>query len=152
MYRKIQILNGLCNEFQQTTLILVLITASIVIQAISMVSLALIRWNEANFVALVFCCQSMIYGFLVVVVYLGGMANIFQKSNQALERKRQYKLNISDRRNRNWRHRFYLSCSPVKLRFGNVNYIDRLTPLTCTVFVNRLTLQFLLLGIKVHQA
>ncbi len=155
MYRKIQILNGLCNEFQQNPLTIVLMTASIVIQAISMAGVALIPWKEDNYVALVCCTQAMIYGTLVVLVYLGGMAKIFQKSKQVLHRKRLCSVNISKSRdpcNLKWSNKFYLSCTPVRFRFGNVNYIDRLTPLTCTVFANRLTLQFLLLGIKTHEA
>lgn len=89
---------------------------------------------------------------LFLLVLLGGMANILDYSRQILTKRKRSRFvvggNVGIRRNIRWVKKLYTSCRPVKFKFGKLNFVDRLTPLNCTVFANRLTLKLFLVGGK----
>ncbi len=148
MYRKIQVLNGLCNEVQHGAPMFFIMFYGVLVNAVSMVGLALIPWNKENVFPLTCFVLLLVYSVLFLLVFLGGMGNIFQYSKRLIGKRRVLGLkmggNIKDCRKR----KFYVSCQPVKFRFGELNFVDRLTPLNCTVLANRITLQLLILGGK----
>lgn len=151
MYRKIQVLNGLCNEVQRGAPMFLIMFCGAFINAVAMTGMALVPWSKANVLPLAVFVVLLVYTILFLLVFLGGMANILQYSRRLLQKRRTLELVLGSNGNLNPKKRkqkFYVSCQPIKFKFGELNFVDRLTPLNCTVFANRMTLQLLLLGGK----
>lgn len=94
----------------------------------------------------------MVNAMFVLLLILRGMAGICQDSKSVLTN---VQKNFGLRLKRGsgvmvemWRKRFRWSCPPVKIKLGNLNFVDRCTPLTisCLNIVNRLIVHKLLVA------
>ncbi len=140
---------------------------NIVIGATILVSLCTttlvwLPWVSENYLALLMFTTIGVDCMLAVVTSVGGMAGVYTESVK-VTKELQKSLGIIGgggyrtfaNGNRvptghwlavKWKQRFFKSCTPVKVRFASINFIDRCTPLACLDFANGITLQLLLLG------
>ncbi len=152
MYRNIQVLNILCNEAQKNVLMPFVILVGIGMESMGTAALLRISWNYENMFWLMCFGVLAVTAILAILLVLGGMAQTFQESKSILARlqKKNCGVRLKPRKGRlasKWRKRFYWSCTPVKIRVGEINFIDRHTPLNCLNFANGLTVNILLIGV-----
>lgn len=150
-YRNIQILTIMFNEFTQFIVTPTVLVGGIVVVSMSTVGVVSVPWNSMHMPWCVILCILLINGIFALVIVFGNMAQIYAKSKRLIESsktrtrvvfftgKTYHKIDAK------WRGRFYMSCSPIKFKFGRLNFIDRLTPLNCIIFANRMSVQLLLL-------
>lgn len=139
-YRSIQILALLANQIQQRVFMIILILAGTLVQSLSATTLIKLPWSAENLIAVIVFSVVFSNCALVVVVTVGGFAEIHSKSGSTIHLVKQRNENIQ------WRKRFYKSCIPIKIKFGSINFIERQTPLVCIDYANALTLQLLLIS------
>lgn len=147
-YRTLQILGGLMNQVQQKVLISGIVFGAIPILSFYIV-LIIRMFNLINNVWLFgLMTMNAIGTLLVLLILLGGMANVCSASEKHLKHTL---INILSCKNVSVREarmlkKFSNSCSTIKVRFGSLNYIDKLTPLNCIDFANCLSVQLLLVS------
>ncbi len=148
-YRKIQILGCFCNEVQQSDLMLVIIVGGTLVLVSAINAAFLVPWTMENAFGLVLFALCMVDMSFLLLVCAGAMAEIFQEFDDALDRLKRRKVMIGQRGKRlccKWRERFYLSCTPIKFKFGQFNFVERLTPLNCIMFAIDQSVSLLLLS------
>lgn len=155
VYRSVQILNGLANEVQKDIFMLVIMCTTVFMYAVAMTGISLVPWTSNNVISLACFMSMVIYDLILILTMLGGMANIYQDSQRLLRKQRKIKYISSSKIipklvKHSETQAFYLSCSPIRFKFGELNFVDRLTPLNCTVFAQKVTLQFHLLSGRLH--
>ncbi len=139
----------------------IVIAATILISLCSTAVVGL-PWIPENTIPLLMFSTIGIDCTLAVVTSVGGMAGVYTESVM-VTRKLQKSVGIIGgggyrcfskvgrgyavgSLEMKWKQRFYRSCAPLKIRFGSINFVDRLTPLACVDFSNGLTMQLLLVG------
>ncbi len=150
-YRKIQVLGCLCNEVQQDLVVPCIIIAGIIEMTIGITAICWIDWTPENAYHLVLFGMLVMDMGALLLICLGAMAQIYQKYKEFLARVTKRRV-VSNRRGKQmyfkWKERFYLSCTPVKFKFGQLSLIERLTPLTCVLFSIEQSASLLLVGKK----
>ncbi len=147
-YRKIQILSCLCNEVQQSIVMLAIGGATLVL-VFAANAIILLPWNRENAAGLLLFVIVTYNLSFYLLVCVGTMAEIFEESKDVLEcltgarrmtRRYQTPLRVK------WRQTFFMSCTPIKFKFADLNFIERLTPLNCIMFAISQTVSVLLLN------
>lgn len=147
LYRQFQIFNTFGNIIQQY-IVLVLLIAATSCMSISLMSLVRLssNLNDRNniFVLLVYGISAS-NGTFAMLVLLGGMVSVYTESNNLFKIVKKLDLSCGNRVDRMWRRRYWKSCTLIKFKFGDSNFIETLTPLRCLDFSLNFTLQLLLL-------
>lgn len=145
-YRNMQVLAVFMNEIQQWCINSITALFVVVLQAVSLAALTRQSWTAKYFVSVLFFLYALITSVIVKVGVFGLFARVNIQSEEMI------KL-LSKRYGRYIRNRtsnkkqclcFYKSCNNIKVRFGSINYVDRLTPLNFIDFSNTLTVNLLL--------
>ncbi len=145
VFRQLQLLNGSLNGIQKGPPILAFIFTFIVIEAFALSTLIGsntidLRMKATLFIVTVDC-------FMGLLIIVGQMGMVNQKSSSLIETmKNSHKhleMSVGDRK---WEHRFYRSCSALKILIGSTNFVDELTPLNCLNFSIDCTVNLLLLS------
>lgn len=140
----------------------VVVIAGTVMISFCTITVVWLPWISENIVPLLVFSVIGIEAIFLVVTSVGGMAGVYTESVD-VTRKLQKSFGViggggfrhltkvgcgyTERSKEvKWKQRFYKSCNVIKIRFASINFVDRLTPLTCVDFANGLTLQWLLLG------
>lgn len=149
IYRQTQILIGLCNEVQQGIIMPILICGAVSIQSLGLSAIIVLPWRAEKTYLLICCLIFLLNGTIIVLVVLGSMGYIFSKS----QKKSICQINLykANKDNYVYNKKFFRSCMPLKFKYFRVNFVDRLTPLTLTVFANRVTLQLMLIGVRTQK-
>lgn len=134
------------NEILQKVMVTSIIMAGIWVHCLSLN--VLIRMPGGN--NIFFSCLFLFLTLQsagVISVEVGGWAQV---NIQSLYVFQQLKCKLADRAMHGERsvhelRKFYKSCSNIKVKFGSLNYIERLTPLKCMAFSLDLTVNLLLL-------
>ncbi|CAL8136864.1 unnamed protein product [Orchesella dallaii] len=155
MYRLIQVMGNWNNDIQQKTMMICLMSTGIVIHSLSLFTLVRLPWNNlgGNVIPLAIYSLMLTDCSLAIIVCFGGMLNIHTDSEKVL-RNLKWILShgfeqISMKRNSmevKWRRKFLTSCSPIKVKFGLTNFLERRTPLNCMDVSIGLTVQLLLIN------
>ncbi len=162
VYRSIQILACIANEIQQKVFVSTVVIAATIMTSICTTTVVKLPWTSGNIMPLLMFSIVGVNCVLAIVTSVGGMASVYTESVK-VTRKLQKSIGIIGgggyrtfvNVNRvcmgrwleiKWKQRFYRSCVPIKIRFGSINFVDRLTPLACLDLANGVTLQLLLLG------
>lgn len=148
-YRKIQILECLCNDVQQSDLMVVTIMGGTLVLISAIDAALMVPWTLENAPGLLYFVLVAVNLSLYLLVGVGTMSEIFQEFEDLLNRLKRRRIMIGQHRKRlcfQWRERFYLSCTPVKFKFGEFNFVDRLTPLKCISFAINQSVSILLLS------
>ncbi len=151
-YRKIQVLGCICNEVQQSDLLLISIVGSIMSLVTALVSTFSILWTPENTIILVFFGSVAIELTFFLLTVVGTMAEIHSEFERVLERinGRRMLLDHCRKIELKWKKRFYVSCTPAKFKFAQLSYVDRLTPLNFMLFSINQTASLLLVGNGYH--
>ncbi len=145
IYRQIQIFNILCNSLQHDCLGVFMIGVMIFL-SMSLGLLVKLGSSLDSGVVIVALLGIVIIdsGFTLLVI-LGGMVAVHTASEEILaEAKRLGTANLP-RNIKMWTKKFWRSCDKVKIRFGDNNFLDKLTPLRCLDTSLNWTIQVLLL-------
>ncbi len=147
-YRKLQVMGCLCNEVQQSDLMLVILFAGTLQLTIGTTAAFWVSWTSENAVGLALYGVCMYDMVLLLLICVGAMAEIFEEYEQALHglKRRGMRHTHSGCRLRKWKERFYLSCTPIKFKYGRFNFVDRQTPLNCLMFAVTQSVSLILLG------
>lgn len=148
-YRQIQILGCLCNEVQQYDLLVVNIVGGTFVLIATINAALLVPWTLENAPGLLVFAIFAFNIILFLLFCVGTMAEIFEEFQNVLDRLKRPTMKTGKRGKvlcLKWREKFYLSCLPIKFKFGQFNFAERLTPLNCIMFAINQSVSILLLG------
>lgn len=134
-YRTLQLLAKLEDEVQQEPLVRVVIGGLVLVQ--SLTATAAVHSTIKNQILRTVVGAFAIEVLLDILLLLTVMAGVHRTSTRC-------KMTFSGG-NDKWKSRFLRSCSPVKIHFGAINYVDKTMPLNTVNFANNLTVHLLLL-------
>lgn len=149
-YRILQVLGVLMNEIQQKVMVTSVMSAGIWIHCLSLNVLIKMPDGENNILFAGVFLFLTLEGAGCISVVVGGWAQVNIQSENLFQR---LNCNLSEsamhgERNVHELRKFFRSCAYVKVKFGTLNYIDRLTPLNSIAFSLDLTVNLLLLRKK----
>lgn len=146
-YRTFQLLADLMNDFQQKILVTLVIVLGIPLISCVMATFIRNLQGDINYIILGLGALIVPNGLLVLLLLLGGMAQLYMESKKCLRCLSQYMKSIEkSRRDRKILLKHIQSFGIVKVKFGFQNFVDVLTPLNCIDETNFLTVQLLLLS------
>lgn len=149
LFRRIQLLGQLANEFQNRLLFTTLICISIVAQPTCLIALIRMNFREKNLLQ-IFLNLLMTADFCTYIMVIGGgMGRVFQASKEAkLEAKRSLvRMKVTGSgtgKELKWRRRLIQSFKHVRISFGAMNFVEESTPLKYQDQANNLTVELLL--------
>lgn len=149
LYRQIQVLNVLCNSVTQSCLGVAIFAA---ISLVGMSLALLIRTGKSNFdqgniAFLLILAVTAVDCLLLLVALTSGMVKVFAESaNLHINVERLYLGNVLLKRDKKWMEKFWNSCDKIKIKFGDNNYLEEVTPLKCLDCSLQFTMQVLLLS------
>lgn len=144
MYRHIKLLSTLCNEIQQKMMMIPLLATAILANAASLATLTHIQFVSKNWIITCILMTAYVDSTLMVLFTLGGMVTINRRSKAFIETLESYHIRGLGDTDWKWISTFRRSCQRLKIKFGDNNFIEKLTPLKCLHCAARLTLQILL--------
>lgn len=148
MYRQYQVFNTLTNELQKTCLG-VMICATIL--SISMTLSVLIEMSskfhaDKN----IFMITALVTGAVTSAVTLltipGRQISVYTISERCVAAAKKTICTYKPNATQKWARRYWRSCNQLKIKFGDTNYLEKLTQLKCISLSLDLTIQFLLLS------
>lgn len=154
IYRKLQVLALLMNEIQAYGITDNLIFIVVVAQTVGLCTLINLFQNGINTISAWFLLTLYVVDTfnttIFIVVIFGIMADVWELSNEAVNNLAIFtRVKYTDakitRSEFKMKQIAYQSFNTIKVKFGSLNCLDRLTPLTCLRFVNELTINILLI-------
>lgn len=109
----------------------------------------LVKLNEKMDVnAMIYVAMIMAFadGVTMLMILLGGMVSVCASSKRVLQEAKSMKKNCASRKNQLLVKKLWLSCDKIKIKFGDSNFLEELTPLRCLDFSAGMTVQILLLS------
>jgi len=107
----------------------------------------IMKWIAGNFLPISTSIFLVIPTSAMLLVMLSGMVGAYLKSIKVIQGLKQSLSKTSlNSRDKKWLKRFSKSCSPIKIRIRNSNFLEALTPLNCLNFAFNLSIQILLVG------
>ncbi len=148
LYRQLQIFNTLCNSVQQSCLCVFIAGQTVLVSVMLCLLVGHVneKYEETNKVMIATFTIMTVDGTLTILLTLGGMASVFKDSKSTLSATKRLESTLMVKRERLWLQKYLRSCSEIKVKFGDNNFIEELTPLRCVHFAIDLTAQFLLLS------
>lgn len=146
MYRQLQLFQILLNEVQKTCLGVVMVT-SILGTCASLVLIVNVSSNSdegSNVFMTATLGLLVIDGTYILLVLLGGMVLTYSESNKTLERIRGLDVSNFNRKERSWFRMYWKSCTIIRIKFGDNNFVEDRTPLNCLDCVLDLTMEILI--------
>lgn len=136
------------NEIQQKSMITSIVFSGIPVFATSVAMLVVMPATKENLLSFILLIIAALVIFIVFIVLLGGMAQLYKHSKQSLQTMKVVACRIQKQNaggQENWRKKFLATCQPIKVMFGEINFVDSLTPLVCLDFSINLALQIVLI-------
>ncbi len=149
IYRKLQMFIVLLNSIQQNCFAVLLVSLLFIMSVCLglLVKFSNEMSEEVSPIMMLTLGITVIDSMFGILVILGGMVEVFRTSKKKLVVTKvviaQTNMSRFDRR---WAKRFWRSCTIIKIKFGENNFFDELTPLRCLDFSLNLTVQVLLLS------
>lgn len=155
LFREIQILATISNSISQRVLVNITFTFSILFHAFSFaITVVMLQGSDIHdgsekIILLVFITQA-VQTFLLIIVAFGGMSLVYKESTGIFWRIRNSNGGGMEgggfsKGHIRWRRKFMNSCVPIKVKFGQNNFVEPLTPLNSINFSLGLIVQILLL-------
>lgn len=144
IYRHIQLLSILCSEIQQKILMVSLICSTIVVSSFCLATLAHISFNTDNFSVMCILLCTYLDSTFASLFCFGGMVSVNQKSKVFIQKLKSRRSSSQVEMENLWIRKFARACMPIKMKFGENNFFESLTPLKCLNCAARLTIQILL--------
>lgn len=148
LYREIQIMNVISNSVQQRFLGITMTNFTIGLAMLFNLLVGFVNrtCEETNFIMIIGFALLAVDCILGLLVLLAGMAVVYVESKRKLDECKRvtelYKVTSC----RTWAKRYWRSCYILKVKFGDGNFLEKLTPLKCLDVAFNLTVQFLLLS------
>lgn len=146
VFSKLQIFSSLTNCLQQSCL---LVFFCMTIFTLSLSINLLVRFVSSESVekdySVVVVCIILIFdagGSILFILW--GMVSVFSNSKNCLHLIKELELKCKLKSDRLWLRSFYKSCDKIKIKFGDSNFIEELTPFKCLDFAINVTAQILL--------
>lgn len=131
------------NAFQKSYFVFIIVTAPILVWVFALTTL--IKSTNSDFIFVSALVMLLIDVVLVDLIILRQMGAVYRKSNELLNKAGwAYNPNLTARE-RNWEHRFYRSCPPLKIMINSGNFVDDFTPVNCLHLSMTLTANVLML-------
>lgn len=144
--RMLQVLTVIMNEIQQKELVTGLVVAATLAQAFCMTLVVKLLTSGDNLVQIMMFAVVLVDCVMLLTVLLGNMACVNTQSQETHRCMKDFiRSNKLQGRSRRWLEKFWQSFSMNKVRFGSLNYIEKLTPLNCIDYANELTAELLLI-------
>lgn len=149
-YRTLQYLGILQNEIVQKVILTSALAVSTFTQACCSALFVFIYNSPDHWLELAMIVLILANSVPVSIILMGGLARVSTTSKKTLQvvRKETVTMFSGNRSRIKAENRFLRSCSCIKVRFGDLNFVDQTTPLNCIDFSTNLTVQFLLLQKK----
>lgn len=147
-FREFQLLEIFCNTIQRYMLGAVIMAS---ILDISIPCSCLIHQStrtdkDLNCMMVLAMLIAVFDGIAFLLVWVCGILQVSAKSKLFLCIARYIDMTTLTTKERKWSRRFYRSSRIVKIKFGDDNFLENLTPLRCLDFSAGITLQILLLS------
>lgn len=146
-YRTLQVVEKLMNEVIQKVLVTSVVVSAIFTHTVAMNVVIGILKTNGNYLVILLFLFLLNQCLLVEIVLLGSMSKIYLLSQDILDslKYRLVQTTYEPKKSRELK-RWFTSLTPVCVRFGTLNFVDRLTALNCIDFTNNLTVNLLLLN------
>lgn len=148
VYRQLYILNEISNiilQYCMAIFICTLITEFSIVLS-TLITLSNGNYEESNWLIIASIVIMCYGGLLCMLALLGGLVSVFKESREVLSSSKLLETRYECRKDRKWARRYWKSCSVFKMKFGDNNFLEDLTPLKCLDFSFDLTIQFWLLS------
>lgn len=148
VYRDVQILGVLSNDIQQKIMVPSMLLYVTIVHAFSIT--ALVRLSSGQLAPIMMFAMLAVESFLCIIVMFGGMSRIIMKSKE-IQKAVNWRLYDCRRLESvslvegKWQAKFFSSCLPIKVKFGQDNFVDVLTPLNTMNYSHCLAVQLLLI-------
>ncbi len=148
LYRQLQILNILYNKVQQTFLGVFMLGVTLTLALNLSLLIGMIKgyYKESNLFMISINLIITIDAAAALLVIIGGMVSVYAESKRKLDNVKRLGSNFTSRFCRRWLRRYWRSCTILKTKFGDNNFLEESTPLTCLNLSFDVAVQFLLLA------
>lgn len=148
LYREIQIMNVISNSVQQRFLGITMTNFTIGLAMLFNLLVGFVNrtCEETNFIMIIGFALLAVDCILGLLVLLAGMAVVYVESKRKLDECKRVTELYKVASCRRWTKRYWRSCYILKVKFGDGNFLEKLTPLKCLDVAFNLTVQFLLLS------
>lgn len=146
-YRYMQLLGILGNEILHVT-ITVILASAIFLQTFSMTILVKMDGHDNNWILTFILAVILIEAVMILIFLIGGMGEVCVTSKiifLTLKKKMCQEYLNGQRHTKRAVRILCRSYAPIRICFGEINFIDRVTSLHCIDFANCLSNQCLLL-------
>lgn len=89
---------------------------------------------------------SMVDGFSTFMILFGGMVSMCAKSKTLLRQAKGVTGELSSKKEKMLNKKLWRSCDKIKVKFGDNNFLEELTPLRCLNASAEMTVQCMLLS------
>lgn len=147
VYRQLQVFNSISNAVQQSCLGLSIV---VMILCTSMAFGLLIASSVTGATQQVLVAAFLILtvdGTIGILVALGGLVRVHSESKNLITVVKRLDYTYMSQVDRRWVKRFWQSCDRLRIKFGDSNFLEDLTPLRCYDCVLDYTVQILLLSV-----
>ncbi len=148
VYRELQILNSVYNSVQKDLLSLIIIGAIFCVTTNLTLLIKSLNgtYLEVNFKIMSTFILTVLNSAMVMLLILSGFVSVHKKSKQFLQDVKSLEYLETSRVSRIWARKYWQSCEKLKIKFGDDNCVEELTPIRCLDFTANLTVQMLLLA------
>lgn len=143
-YRTLQVLGILMNEIQKRAIVSTLIVLGIPL--LSFCCTLLLTSSGSSLHIFGFFAVAGLLMIAVFLIVLGGMSQLHQESKKCIMKCSSCPCRKTSRNEYKWQRNFLASCTLIKANFGEINFVDYLTPLRCIDFSMNLTVSLVLLN------
>ncbi len=149
LYRELCIINILCNCVQQKY-VEILMGMAICLLSISLNLMVMFinqsSQEQTNGLIVVLFALVVAECVFVLLVIFEGMVGVYKESKYKLRICKRMMNTYESVKCRRWIRRYWGSCNVLKIKFGEVNFFEELTPLRCLDLAFNLTVQLILLS------
>ncbi|ODM89952.1 hypothetical protein Ocin01_16731 [Orchesella cincta] len=138
MYRQLQILGLLFNKIHQGKIVSLTMGITTVLVSFAIYLAVRLPFNLDNLAHLLLIIVSGFNSSLIILVYLGSLANVYVKFREVMKMSQRLSFMYRPNSKTLWKtchvqlmERLLKSYKPVRIRFGYSNYLEEKTPLVC---------------------
>jgi len=131
-YRNIQVLSNAMNMVLASALLYSIIAATF-IMSFGITGVIKLSWAKEILFVLVLLFLLFVNCAVGLLVGVGGLVSVYTESKKVINKlKIQNRLmwyGATSKKEFKWRQSFYISCSSIKIKLGQSNFLEDLTPL-----------------------
>ncbi len=147
-YREIQILNSLYNEVQKHLLGILIVGAIFCVTTNLTLLIKSLNGSilEVSYIIMSTSILAVLNSGAAMLLVLSAFVSVHKKSKQLLQDVKGLECLETSRASRRWARKYWRSCEKIKIKFGDYNFVEELTPIRCLDFTANITVQMLILA------